>query len=185
MASNFNDDEPVWDLVDFRSRGNEVSPFRGRVEDQLMRQFSRSRSGQGNTYNLHVGNTYNFYFDQASPQSNTARTLSGILNSNPDPFSYMSRSRDDDRPGRSSMSRMMDDCRSERSNSTSTRHESDVATSQNDDSKCKVCLDNTADCVFTCGHYVCDSCGQTLKSNDLPCHICRQPIQNIIKTYRS
>ena len=27
MASNFNDNEPVWDFVDFRSRGNEVILF--------------------------------------------------------------------------------------------------------------------------------------------------------------
>ncbi|XP_078310189.1 uncharacterized protein LOC144618312 [Crassostrea virginica] len=212
----------------------QVSPFNRRVEDQLMRRFSHSRSGEGNTYNLQVGNIFNFYFDQARPPSNTARAISGIPDSHLDPGSYTSTSRDDDRSSerwsmsrdddrsserwsmsrdddlserwfmsrdddrseRLSMSRdddrsserlsmTRDDDSSERSNSR-TRRESEVATSQNDDSKCKVCLDNTADCVILrCGHFVCDSCGQRLKSNDSLCHICRQPIQDIIKTYRS
>ncbi|XP_078310199.1 E3 ubiquitin-protein ligase TRIM69-like isoform X3 [Crassostrea virginica] len=128
-----------------------------------MHRFSHSRSGQGNTYNLHVGNTFNFYFGQTSSPSNTARAISRIPNSHLDPGSYTS----------------------ERSNSR-TRRESEVAASQNDDLKCKVCMDKTADFVILmCGHYVCDSCGQRLKSNDSLCHICRQPIQDIIKTYRS
>ncbi|XP_078310198.1 uncharacterized protein LOC111136288 isoform X2 [Crassostrea virginica] len=100
MAFNPNGDEPVRDLVNFRSRGNEVSPFNGRAEDQL--------SGpSGNTYNLHYGNTYNFHFGQPSPQSNTASTSSGMSTSQSDPFTSMSQ--DDAMSGRSSVTSQNDD----------------------------------------------------------------------------
>ena len=44
----------------------QVCPFNRRVEDQLMHRFSHIRSGHGNTFNLQVGNIFNFYLGQAS-----------------------------------------------------------------------------------------------------------------------
>nr|XP_022342739.1 E3 ubiquitin-protein ligase NEURL1B-like [Crassostrea virginica] len=77
-----------------------------------MRRFPHSWSGQGNTFNLQVGHTFNFYFGQASSPSNAPRAISGITNTHLDPGSYTSRPRDDDRSERLSMSR--GDDRSER-----------------------------------------------------------------------
>ncbi|XP_078310193.1 uncharacterized protein LOC111136285 isoform X1 [Crassostrea virginica] len=76
-----------------------------------MHRFSHIRSGHGNTFNLQVGNIFNFYLGQASSPSSTAGAISRIPNSHLDPGSYTSTSRDDDRSSeRWSMSR--DDDRS-------------------------------------------------------------------------
>ncbi|XP_078312121.1 uncharacterized protein LOC144618931 [Crassostrea virginica] len=140
----------------------QVSPFSGRVEDHLMRKMSHNRSGQGNMYNLHYGNTYNFYFGQPSPQANTASISSGMPISNIDPSNDTSMSLDDAMSGRSS------------------------ATSQIDDSICNVCLQRQANgVILNCGHPVCNPCGQRLRSTQSPCPVCQMPILCIKNYYRA
>ncbi|XP_060692651.1 E3 ubiquitin-protein ligase NEURL3-like isoform X2 [Hemiscyllium ocellatum] len=55
------------------------------------------------------------------------------------------------------------------------------------DEECIVCCSCQVDSVlYRCGHMcVCYSCGQKLLSKNSKCPICRQPIKEIIKTYRS
>eukprot|EP00516_Mucochytrium_quahogii_P005739 CAMPEP_0203763706 /NCGR_PEP_ID=MMETSP0098-20131031/16682_1 /ASSEMBLY_ACC=CAM_ASM_000208 /TAXON_ID=96639 /ORGANISM=" , Strain NY0313808BC1" /LENGTH=108 /DNA_ID=CAMNT_0050658811 /DNA_START=104 /DNA_END=429 /DNA_ORIENTATION=- len=60
-------------------------------------------------YNLHYGNTYNFYFGQPSPQANTASISSGMPISNIDPSNDTSMSLDDAMSGRSSATSQIDD----------------------------------------------------------------------------
>ncbi|KAA8530170.1 hypothetical protein F0562_004879 [Nyssa sinensis] len=64
-------------------------------------------------------------------------------------------------------------------------HSSPVATappapsSTLDDQLCPICISNSKDMAFGCGHLTCRDCGQ-----DLPlCPICRSPIQTRIKLY--
>uniref|UniRef100_UPI00398ED916 E3 ubiquitin-protein ligase NEURL3-like n=1 Tax=Pristiophorus japonicus TaxID=55135 RepID=UPI00398ED916 len=55
------------------------------------------------------------------------------------------------------------------------------------DEDCIVCCSCRVDSViYRCGHMcVCYGCGQKLVSSNSKCPICRQPIKEIIKTYRS
>ncbi|KAK7293510.1 hypothetical protein RJT34_16377 [Clitoria ternatea] len=48
-----------------------------------------------------------------------------------------------------------------------------------DDQLCPICLCNTKDMAFGCGHQTCCECGQELQS----CPICRSPINTRIKLY--
>ena len=48
------------------------------------------------------------------------------------------------------------------------------------DSKlCPVCLENSRDAAFQCGHQTCMSCAKALDN----CPLCRKPIQLRIKLY--
>ena len=54
--------------------------------------------------------------------------------------------------------------------------------------ECKVCCEEAVNCVlYTCGHMcMCYSCAMAVKEQKGGlCPICRQPIQDVIKTYRS
>jgi Zinc finger, C3HC4 type (RING finger) len=55
-------------------------------------------------------------------------------------------------------------------------------------SECAVCLERAPDCVlYTCGHMcMCYKCAEdVVKNRGALCPICRQPIRDIIKIYRS
>ena len=56
-----------------------------------------------------------------------------------------------------------------------------------DDAQCLVCLEKSADCVlYQCGHLcVCHGCGMELKQRGCHCPVCRAPIRDIIRTYKS
>ncbi|XP_077437656.1 E3 ubiquitin-protein ligase NEURL1-like isoform X2 [Vanacampus margaritifer] len=53
--------------------------------------------------------------------------------------------------------------------------------------KCAICWDDTANtALYDCGHLcLCFACALTLKQEQKSCPICRKPILDIIKTYRS
>ncbi|PKI68368.1 hypothetical protein CRG98_011276 [Punica granatum] len=53
------------------------------------------------------------------------------------------------------------------------------STSTYDNQICPICLTNTKDMAFGCGHQTCCECGQDLQS----CPICRSVIQTRIKLY--
>ena len=58
----------------------------------------------------------------------------------------------------------------------------------NASNECSVCFERATDCVlYTCGHVcMCYECAVDLKDKPNPtCPICRQPIKDIIKIYRS
>jgi len=54
---------------------------------------------------------------------------------------------------------------------------------EDEDNKCKICFDKVIDTVILrCGHVaVCSQCGKGLKL----CPMCRQPILELIKTFKS
>jgi hypothetical protein len=56
-----------------------------------------------------------------------------------------------------------------------------------DESQCAVCQDKAADTVmYQCGHLcACYSCAVLLKQRDAKCPICRAPIRDIIRAYKS
>ena len=67
---------------------------------------------------------------------------------------------------------------------------SDVKTELEDNSsnECAVCLERPPDCVvYTCGHMcMCYGCAHDIReSADASCPICRQPIVDIIKIFRT
>ena len=54
--------------------------------------------------------------------------------------------------------------------------------------ECSICLENEPDCVlYTCGHMcMCFECGQgILKGSNPLCPLCRKPVADIIKIYKS
>jgi len=58
----------------------------------------------------------------------------------------------------------------------------------NASNECSVCFEKPTDCVlYMCGHVcMCYECAQDVRSKENPtCPICREPIKDIIKIYRS
>ncbi|XP_071171404.1 uncharacterized protein [Mytilus edulis] len=55
------------------------------------------------------------------------------------------------------------------------------------DTHCLICLDNHSDSVlYQCGHMcVCYACGRHLMSRNAKCPVCRAPIKDIIRAYKS
>ncbi|XP_050384247.1 E3 ubiquitin-protein ligase RGLG2 isoform X2 [Argentina anserina] len=65
-------------------------------------------------------------------------------------------------------------------NSSSTTATAPPATSSSYDNQvCPICLTNSKDMAFGCGHQTCCDCGENLQT----CPICRSPIQTRIKLY--
>ena len=56
-----------------------------------------------------------------------------------------------------------------------------------DDSNCIICLDRNADTViYQCGHLcVCYGCGMMLKQRNAKCPVCRAPIRDIIRAFKT
>lgn len=56
-----------------------------------------------------------------------------------------------------------------------------------DDAKCLICIEDAADSVlYRCGHLcVCHTCGLQLKQRGCHCPVCRAPIHDIIRAYKS
>ncbi|PAV82288.1 hypothetical protein WR25_03182 isoform C [Diploscapter pachys] len=57
-----------------------------------------------------------------------------------------------------------------------------------DEDECIVCMSSPVEtAIYTCGHMcMCFACGQmTMNSQNSKCPICRQPIKDIIRTFRS
>lgn len=54
-----------------------------------------------------------------------------------------------------------------------------AAASPRDDQVCPICLTNTKDLAFGCGHMTCRECGESLTR----CPICRQPIRSKLRLY--
>lgn len=67
--------------------------------------------------------------------------------------------------------------------------ECDVSTKSKpvSDTHCLICLDNHSDSVlYQCGHMcVCYPCGRYLMSRGSKCPVCRAPIKDIIRAYKS
>ena len=53
--------------------------------------------------------------------------------------------------------------------------------------KCIICLDKDTDTVlYQCGHMcLCYTCGEQLKQREAHCPMCRAPVKDIIRTYRT
>ncbi|XP_062010234.1 E3 ubiquitin-protein ligase RGLG2-like [Rosa rugosa] len=67
----------------------------------------------------------------------------------------------------------------EDSSSFSTASAPPATSSTYDNQVCPICLTNSKDMAFGCGHQTCCECGQDLQT----CPICRSPIQTRIKLY--
>ena len=55
------------------------------------------------------------------------------------------------------------------------------------DTHCLICLEQHSDCVlYQCGHMcVCYACGRDLISRNLGCPVCRAPIKDVIRAYKT
>ena len=62
-----------------------------------------------------------------------------------------------------------------------------VSTQPLDDTHCLICLDATADTVlYQCGHLcMCYTCGLQLKNRGSNCPVCRAPIKDIMRVFKS
>ncbi|KAK3590185.1 hypothetical protein CHS0354_041241 [Potamilus streckersoni] len=71
-------------------------------------------------------------------------------------------------------------------NSAATSHQPVHSTPVND-THCLICLDNFSDSVlYQCGHMcVCYTCGRNLMDRNSTCPVCRAPIRDIIRAYKS
>ena len=56
-----------------------------------------------------------------------------------------------------------------------------------DDTHCLICLDATADTVlYQCGHLcMCYTCGMQLQNRGSSCPVCRAPIKDIMRVYKT
>ncbi|XP_035824188.1 uncharacterized protein LOC101846543 isoform X2 [Aplysia californica] len=62
-----------------------------------------------------------------------------------------------------------------------------VSTKPVNDTHCLICLERHSDCVlYQCGHMcVCYVCGRDLVSRSLGCPVCRAPIKDVIRAYKT
>ena len=63
--------------------------------------------------------------------------------------------------------------------SASQAHGATASELQNEAMMCEICFERKRDSIFLCGHGTCSVCCKALRE----CHLCRQPIEQIIKIF--
>nr|XP_022342737.1 uncharacterized protein LOC111136282 isoform X2 [Crassostrea virginica]XP_022342738.1 uncharacterized protein LOC111136282 isoform X2 [Crassostrea virginica] len=171
--------------------------------EDLGRQLYYNPVPPRNTYNVHYGDTYNFYINDTRPLARAVNLhredLGRQLYYNPVPprNTYNVHYGDtynfyinDTRPQyiRDCLSCFQTILDGNRGSGQRSLQQADASSEilRGSGAKCRACSKIAAFSIYGCGHDICEACGLRLKSQNWPCPVvtCREPVLDIVKLNR-